>query len=79
MQISAPATRHDVLRLYEAVRREPSPVHRPMPVVVTNGPLVQSRVEPVSIVGRFEVSRVPDFTVRQAEPAPDHAGARAVV
>lgn len=55
---------------------EPSRVQRHARVVITNGPLLQHRVEPVCTVGRFEVSRVPDFTVRQAEPAPDHEGAR---
>lgn len=51
---------------------EPSRAPRHARVVITNGPLLQHRVEPVCTVGRFEVSRVPDFTVRQAEPATRH-------
>lgn len=51
---------------------EPWRTQRHARVVITNGPLPQHRVEPVYTVGRFEVSRVPDFTVRQAAPAAEH-------
>jgi hypothetical protein len=74
MHVPSPETRNVGYRPYlvPTQARLLTVIELPAPVNVTNGPAVPH----AAIVGRFEVSRVPDFTVRQAEPAPDHEGAR---